>query len=421
MPVVTPQRVTRGLIRVLKKHHPLWMSLHFTHPDELTREVTEATARLADAGIPLGSQTVLLKGINDDAAVMTQLMHGLLKNRVKPYYLYQCDPIRGSAHFRTGVDKGLGDHPRPARPHHRLCHADLRDRCAGRRRQDPACARSGGGPRRRRSCCCAISKARSTAIPTRTARSALLRSMRIGVTYDLRSDYLALGYGEEETAEFDAEETIAAICAALAGLGHQPERIGGIRPLAAALVAGARWDAVFNICEGLKGVAREAQVPALLEAYDIPYVFSDPLTLALWPGQGDDQAGGARCRCAHRRFRRDRDSEADIAKVTLPFPAVPQAGLGRLGQGRGCALPRRHPRRAGTAWRATCSAGSASRCWWRNSCPAANSPSASPAPARGAAVLGVIEIVPTANYVGHGYGYREQGRLGGQARHRARG
>ena len=107
MPVVTPQRVTRGLIRVLKKHHPLWMSLHFTHPTELTREVAESTARLADAGIPLGSQTVLLKDVNDDAATMTTLMHGLLKSRVKPYYLYQCDPIRGSAHFRTGVDKGL--------------------------------------------------------------------------------------------------------------------------------------------------------------------------------------------------------------------------------------------------------------------------------------------------------------------------
>jgi lysine 2,3-aminomutase len=106
-PVVAPQRVTRGLVRVLKKHHPLWMSLHFTHPAELTREVAEATARLADAGVPLGSQTVLLKGINDDAAVMMKLVHGLLRNRVKPYYLYQCDPIRGSAHFRTPVDKGL--------------------------------------------------------------------------------------------------------------------------------------------------------------------------------------------------------------------------------------------------------------------------------------------------------------------------
>ena len=92
---------------MLRKHHPLWMSLHFTHPDELTPEVSEATARLADAGIPLGSQTVLLKDVNDDVALMKKLMHGLLVRRVKPYYLYQCDPITGSAHFRTSVAKGL--------------------------------------------------------------------------------------------------------------------------------------------------------------------------------------------------------------------------------------------------------------------------------------------------------------------------
>jgi lysine 2,3-aminomutase len=107
MPTVTPQRITRNLVNILKKHHPLWMSLHFTHPSELTPELTEATARLADAGMPLGSQTVLLKGINDSAAVMVPLMHGLLKRRVRPYYLYQCDPIRGSGHFRTNVSKGL--------------------------------------------------------------------------------------------------------------------------------------------------------------------------------------------------------------------------------------------------------------------------------------------------------------------------
>ena len=107
VPVVLPMRVTRALIRVLKKHHPLWMSLHFTHPAELTPEVTEATARLADAGIPLGSQTVLLKGINDEVETLKGLFHGLLTRRVRPYYLYQCDPISGSAHFRTTVDKGL--------------------------------------------------------------------------------------------------------------------------------------------------------------------------------------------------------------------------------------------------------------------------------------------------------------------------
>jgi lysine 2,3-aminomutase len=83
------------------------MSIHFTHPGELTPEVGQACARLADAGIPLGSQTVLLAGINDDVEVMTRLVHGLLKIRVKPYYLYQCDPISGSSHFRTPVEKGL--------------------------------------------------------------------------------------------------------------------------------------------------------------------------------------------------------------------------------------------------------------------------------------------------------------------------
>src|SRR5579862_615531 len=105
--------------------------------------------------------------------------------------------------------------------------------------------------------------------------------MRVGVTYDLRADYLARGFSEEETAEFDSETTIAAICEALASLGHIPERIGDVRRLTARLAAGDRWDCVFNFCEGVKGVAREAQVPALLEAYDVPYVFSDPLTLCV--------------------------------------------------------------------------------------------------------------------------------------------
>ena len=107
VPVVLPQRITASLTRMLKRYHPLWMSIHFTHPDELTPESSQACERLADAGIPLGSQTVLLAGINDDVETMKRLVHGLLKIRVKPYYLYQCDPILGSAHFRTPVGKGL--------------------------------------------------------------------------------------------------------------------------------------------------------------------------------------------------------------------------------------------------------------------------------------------------------------------------
>jgi len=106
-PAVLPQRITPALVKMLRKYHPLFMSLHFCHPEELTPETMRACERLADAGIPLGSQTVLLAGVNDSVEVMRRLYQGLLKARVRPYYLYQCDPIAGSAHFRTEVSKGL--------------------------------------------------------------------------------------------------------------------------------------------------------------------------------------------------------------------------------------------------------------------------------------------------------------------------
>ena len=106
-PVVLPQRITPQLTRMLRKHHPVWMSIHFTHPDECTPETSRACAQLADAGIPLGSQTVLLKGINDSVDCMKSLVQRLMVMRVRPYYIYQCDPIYGSSHFRTSVDKGL--------------------------------------------------------------------------------------------------------------------------------------------------------------------------------------------------------------------------------------------------------------------------------------------------------------------------
>ena len=107
VPAVLPQRITPRLVRMLRQFHPLWMSLHFTHPDECTPEAHRACAMLADAGIPLGSQSVLLKGVNDSVDTMRALMHNMLKMRVRPYYLYQCDPITGSAHFRTPIEKGL--------------------------------------------------------------------------------------------------------------------------------------------------------------------------------------------------------------------------------------------------------------------------------------------------------------------------
>jgi lysine 2,3-aminomutase len=107
VPVVLPQRITTSLVRILKRYHPLLMSIHFTHPSELTPEVKQACERLSNAGIPLGSQTVLLRNINDNAETMKKLFQKLLTFRVRPYYMYQCDPIPGSEHFRTPVSKGI--------------------------------------------------------------------------------------------------------------------------------------------------------------------------------------------------------------------------------------------------------------------------------------------------------------------------
>lgn len=107
VPVVMPMRITPELTNMLKKYHPLWINTHFNHPRELTPEAARACAAIVDAGIPLGNQTVLLKGINDDAETMKKLLLGLVKMRVRPYYLYQCDLSCGIGHFRTRVEVGV--------------------------------------------------------------------------------------------------------------------------------------------------------------------------------------------------------------------------------------------------------------------------------------------------------------------------
>lgn len=107
IPAVLPQRITKNLLKMLKKYHPVYMSIHFTHPNELSAETVKACNMIADAGIPMGSQTVLLKEVNDNSEIMKKLFTGLLKIRVRPYYMYQCDLIVGSSHFRTSITKGL--------------------------------------------------------------------------------------------------------------------------------------------------------------------------------------------------------------------------------------------------------------------------------------------------------------------------
>lgn len=170
--------------------------------------------------------------------------------------------------------------------------------------------------------------------------------MLIGLTYDLREDYAGMGLAAEALAEFDGPETIAAIEGALRRAGHGTDRIGHVRALAARLAAGDRWDLVFNIAEGLSGRSREAQVPALLEAFGVPYTFSDPLTQAA----GLDKA-------VAKRIVRDAgvptadfavlETEADAAACSLPFPVFvkPLAE----GTGKGCERASKVADRAGLA------------------------------------------------------------------------
>ena len=146
--------------------------------------------------------------------------------------------------------------------------------------------------------------------------------MLIGLTYDLRADYLAAGYREEETAEFDRPATIEAIEAALRELGHQTDRIGNGRQLVERLAAGDRWDLVFNIAEGLHGLAREAQVPAILDLYEIPYTFSDPLVLAVCLHKGLTKTVSARPGVPTRRFALVERIE-DVEPSTFPFRCLP--------------------------------------------------------------------------------------------------
>ena len=107
VPVVMPQRITDDLVNMLKKYHPIWLNTHFNHPSEITKESREACERMANAGIPLGNQSVLLKGVNDCVHVMKDLVQGLVRMRVRPYYIYQCDLSMGLEHFRTPVSKGI--------------------------------------------------------------------------------------------------------------------------------------------------------------------------------------------------------------------------------------------------------------------------------------------------------------------------
>ena len=263
IPMVLPQRITKALVKMLKKHHPLFMSLHVTHPREFTDEVARGDWR----GWPMpasrsGSQTVLMKGINDDIAVMKPLMHAPAEEpgqAVLPLSMRSDPRLRPFPHQR--VDKGLeiieglrGHTTGYATP---IFAVDAPggggkiqiapDFVVGRDGDD-LLLRNFEGKR------LPLSRSRRHPGQRQAHSSNHLKEpiMRIGVTYDLRSDYLAMGYSEEDTAEFDSEVTIACDLrrADVTGLAGRPDRqrqAAGRGP-----GGGRRWDAVFNFCEGLK-------------------------------------------------------------------------------------------------------------------------------------------------------------------------
>ncbi len=230
--------------------------------------------------------------------------------------------------------------------------------------------------------------------------------MRIGITFDLRADYLALGMSMEETAEFDAEITIASICRALIGLGHQPVRIGNIVALTEKLGQGERWDAVFNICEGLNGYAREAQVPCLLEAFGIPCFFSDALTLAVALDKGWT-----------KRILRDADvptapfavieSVRDVAAVDLEFPLFVKPVA--EGSGKGVDARSRVANMAELERAVSAVIGRFRQPVLIESyLPGREFTVGIVGTGGGARVLGVVEIAPTGNSAGVDYGYENK-------------
>lgn len=158
--------------------------------------------------------------------------------------------------------------------------------------------------------------------------------MRIGLTYDLREEYLAAGYGEEETAEFDRPDTINALEAALQELGYEPVRIGNARQLVERLACGDRWDLVLNIAEGIHGIARESQVPAILDVYDLPYTFSDPLVTGVCLHKGLAKTVVRAAGVATSDFVVV-DRPEDISRVDLPFPLFAKPVAEGTGKGIG--------------------------------------------------------------------------------------
>ncbi|MDI6902933.1 MAG: KamA family radical SAM protein [Methanocellales archaeon] len=280
IPCVQPSRITKRLANMLRKYHPLYINIHFNHPMEITEESKKACETLADAGIPLGSQTVLLKGVNDSVEVMKELVQKLLSIRVKPYYVYQCDPVMGVEHFRTSIDVGINIMKQLQGFTSGLCipHFVI-DGPGGKIPISPQYVKE--------------------ITPEEIIVTNYLNDMytypnshkvfsnelinkerlRIGLTFNLKRDP-AKNERFDKYSEFDDISTIDAIRKAIESGGYEVVLLEANLDFIEKLKK-TRVDFVFNIAEGINGDSRESQVPAILDMFNIPYSGSGVLTQAI--------------------------------------------------------------------------------------------------------------------------------------------
>jgi D-alanine--D-alanine ligase len=320
MPAVLPSRITPALVRTLARFHPLFVNTHFNHPRELTEEAVAACGRLVDAGIPLGNQTVLLAGVNDRADVMCELMRKLVKARVRPYYLFQCDLTEGVEHLRTPLSKGIeimealrgrlsgiaiptfvvdGPHGLgkvPIVPNYVISQAPGRTvlrNFAGKMviYPDPVPQANAGEAGSSSDGVAGLlsgafdiingtpyhdpTQVKPSTTPTRPVQRSA-SSLRIGLAFNLKRTDSAQDDGE---AEFDSPRTINALEEAIRSFEHEVVRLEANASFPVNL-AESKPDLVFNIAEGFHGRCREAHVPAVCEMLGIEYTGSDPLTLS---------------------------------------------------------------------------------------------------------------------------------------------
>ncbi|MGA1872574.1 MAG: KamA family radical SAM protein [Thermoplasmatota archaeon] len=280
MPCVNPARVTKRLASMIAKYHPVFMNIHFNHPSEITKEVKDACALLSDAGIPLGSQTVLLRGVNDDPAVMKELMRKLLGIRVRPYYIYQCDLVKGVEHFRTEVETGIEimKHLQGFTSGLGLPHFVI-DGPGGKVPISPQYVKEITSDQIIVTNYLDQMYSYPGLNRTLTKRLSNKRVNVIGIAYNLKK-VPQKGERQDRYAEYDDLDTIDAIRRVFENNGYEVKLLEADMDFFEKLKS-SEVDFVFNIAEGIQGESRESHIPSILEMLNIPYSGSGVLTQAI--------------------------------------------------------------------------------------------------------------------------------------------